>query len=136
MVIFWGFVGGVMAWFATTFIGQPIITFFAARSEAARVLALFGQLDRYDNDPERDEFPDNIVLDRQKALAAAGAQLIAFAYTNQFLIRFLHKLKWSRPNLTSPIRRAKNAGDDLILLSQLKPAGDYNERCAIESCVR
>jgi hypothetical protein len=106
-----------MAWFATTFIGQPISTFIAARSEAARVLALFEDLDRYDNDPERDEFPDNIVLDRQKALAAAGAQLIALAHANRFLIPFLHKRKL----------RPQNAGDDLILLSQLKPAGDYNE---------
>jgi hypothetical protein len=115
--MFWGFVGGVMAWLATSFIGQPIITFIAARSEAARVIALFGELDRYDGDPERDEFPDNIVLDRQKAMAAAGAQLIAFAHANQFLIPFLRKLKF----------RPQNAGNDLILLSQLKPAGDYNE---------
>src|SRR5215831_15113771 len=34
--VFWGFIGGSIAWFATNFIGQPILAFIAARSEAAR----------------------------------------------------------------------------------------------------
>jgi hypothetical protein len=52
VAIFWGFIGGVIAWFATNFIGQPIVAFIAARSEAARTMAQFQYLD---DDPERAE---------------------------------------------------------------------------------
>jgi hypothetical protein len=115
LTVFWGFIGGVIAWFATTFLGQPIVAFIAARSEAARTMAQFEHLDRYD--PEREEFPDSIIMDRQKSMAAAGAQLVAFAHTNQLFIPLLRKLKlWPQ-----------NAGNNLILLSQLNPAGVDNE---------
>jgi hypothetical protein len=113
--MFWGFMGGVLAWLATNFIGQPIVAFITARNEAARTMAQFEYLDRYD--PDREEFPDSVVTDRQKSMAAAGAQLVAFARANQFLIPFLRKLRfWPQ-----------NAGDHLILLSQMRPAGDANE---------
>ena len=105
-----------MAWLATNFIGQPIVAFIAARSEAARTPAQFEYLDRFDPD-ESQEFPDNLIIDRQKSMAAAGAQLVAFAHANQFLVPFLRKLRlWPQ-----------HADNDLILLSQLKPAGVDNE---------
>jgi hypothetical protein len=114
--MFWGFIGGVMAWLATNFIGQPIVAFLAARSEAARSMAQFEYLDR-DESGESEEFPDSIITDRQKSMAAAGAQLVAFAHANQFLVPVLRKLRlWPQ-----------HAGNDLILLSQLKPAGIDNE---------
>jgi len=86
-----GFLGGILAWFATNLIGQPLVTFLGARSEAARVLAQFEDLDGYD--PERADPPPEIVEERRKLLAAAGAQLVAFAHANQFLTPILQKLK-------------------------------------------
>ena len=114
--VFLGFVGGVIAWFATNFIGQPLVAFIAARNEAARALAQYAELDgRFD--PERDEFSDDIVKERTRALSAAGAQLIALANAYQILIPVLRRLKF----------RPQYAGNDLIYLSQMEPNGTYNE---------
>lgn len=114
MTVVWGFIGGFIAWLFTNFIGQPIVAFIAARSEAARAMAEFEYLDHFDPD---EEFPDSVILDRQKSMAAAGAQLVAFAHANQFLVPLLRKLRlWPQ-----------HAGNDLILLSQLRPAGVDNE---------
>ena len=111
-----GFLGGTIGWLATNFVGQPFVAFLGARNEAARALAQFEYLDHYD--PERDNPPPESVEERRKLLAAAGAQLVAFAHSNQFLARILQKLKfWPQ-----------HAGDELILLSQLKPLGNYNEQ--------
>jgi hypothetical protein len=86
----------------------------AARNEAARILAQFEELDHYD--PERDEFPDNLVTDRSKSLATVGAQFVAFAHSNQVLLPVLHKLKFS----------PQAAGNALIHLSQMTPASVGN----------
>jgi hypothetical protein len=110
----WGFVGGIIAWLATTFVGQPLVAFIGSRSEAARALAQFGYLDRYD--PERDDPPPEIATDRRKILAEAGARLVAFAHANQFVIPIFRKLKLF----------PQQAGDSLILLSQMKPYGSYD----------
>jgi hypothetical protein len=82
--VFWGFIGGVVAWLATNFIGQPIVAFIAARSEAARVMAQFDYVDFYREDDER-ELPDSVIMDRQKSMATAGSQLVAFAHATNFL---------------------------------------------------
>jgi hypothetical protein len=111
--VFWGFIGGIIAWFATNFVGQPIVAFITARSEAARTMAQFGYLEF---DPEN-ENPDSVIIDRQRSMAAAGAQLIAFALANQLFIPFLRKLKYW----------PQHAGNDLILLSQMRPAGAENQ---------
>jgi hypothetical protein len=77
------------------------------------------QFQYLDDDPERaerEEFPDGVITDRRKSMEAAGAQLVAFAHANQLLIPILRKLKfWPQ-----------HAGNDLILLSQMKPAGAEN----------
>lgn len=86
----------------------------AARNEAARILAQFEALDRYD--PERDEFPDDLVADRSKSLATVGAQFVAFARSNQVLLPILRRLKFS----------PQAAGNALVLLSQMTPAGVGN----------
>lgn len=86
----------------------------AARNEAARILAQFEVFDRYD--PERDEFPDAIVADRSKSLATVGAQFVAFAHSNQVLLPILRRLKFF----------PKSAGNALIHLSQMRPAGVSN----------
>jgi hypothetical protein len=110
----WGFIGGILAWFATNFLGQPIVAFIAARNDAARILAQFASLDHYD--PEIDKFPDNLVEERQKSLSIIGAQLIAFAHSNQFFVPILHRLHFF----------PQSAGNTLILLSQMKPTGVNN----------
>ena len=123
---FLGFIGGIVAWFATTFVGQPLLAFIAARSEAARVLAQYEELDRHN--PVRDEFPETIVIDRRKSLSAAGAQLVAIAHAYQFLMPVLRKFKLF----------PQRAGSALILLSQMRPSGSHNEdeRDAIMKALR
>jgi hypothetical protein len=109
-----GFIGAILAWFVTNLVGQPLVSFLATRSEAARALAQFEHLDRYD--PTIDSPAREIVEERGKLLGAAGAQLIAFSHANQFLAVLFRKLKlWSQ-----------HAGSALILLSQLKPYGNDN----------
>ena len=115
MNFLWGFLGGIIAWFATEFVGQPIKTFLAARSEAAKVLAQYEELDYYD--PERDPPAVELTNERAGALRAAGAALIAFAHSNQFLLSAFRRLRLS----------PQHAGSSLILLSQLKPNGINNE---------
>jgi hypothetical protein len=115
--VFWGFIGGVIAWFATNFIGQPIVAFIAARSEAARTMAQFQYLDDDPERAEREGFPDGVITERQKSMATAGAQLVAFAQANQLFIPLLRKLKYW----------PQHAGNDLILLSQMTPAGVENQ---------
>jgi hypothetical protein len=110
----WGFLGGIIAWFATEFVGQPIKTFLAARSEAAKVLAQYEDLDRYD--PERDPPDPELTNGRAGSLRAVGAALIAFAHSNQFLLPVFRRLHLS----------PQHAGSSLILLSQMKPNGVSN----------
>jgi hypothetical protein len=117
LTVFWGFIGGVIAWFATNFIGQPIVAFIAARSEAARAIAQFEYLEDDPERAEREEFPDGVITERRKSMEAAGAQLVAFAHANQLFIPLLRKLKfWPQ-----------HAGNALILLSQLTPSGAQNQ---------
>jgi hypothetical protein len=112
---FLGFLGGIVAWFAVNLVGQPLVNFLNARSEAARALAQFDYLDR--GDPTIDDPSPEITQERRKLLSSAGAQLVAFAHANQFLAVTLRKLKlWPQ-----------HAGNALILLSQLKPYGSNNE---------
>jgi len=117
MNFIWGFIGGILAWFATEFIGQLIKTFFAARAEAARVLAQFQDLDYYDPGEEWPEVTADQAEERKKALSAAGATLIAFARSNQYVVRPFRRLGF----------RPENAGNALMLLSQLPPRGSNNE---------
>jgi hypothetical protein len=122
----WGFVGGILAWFATEFVGQPIKTFVAARSEAARVLAQFADLDEYDPVGERGDVSPEAAAERSKALSAAGAALVAFSHSNQYLVPAFHWLHL----------RPRNAGDALILLSKLKPRSSYHNELQHEEVMR
>src|SRR2546423_7322205 len=88
----------------------------AARSEAARALAQFEYLDRYNL--EADDEEREITAERRKSLADAGSRLVAFAHSNQFIVPILRKCKLF----------PQHAGNQLILLSQLSPFGDHNER--------
>ena len=79
----WGFFGGISAWIVTNFIAQPLNTFLAARSGAARALARYADLDYYD--PEQDDPPPETIFAREKVLADSAAELIAFSHANQLL---------------------------------------------------
>lgn len=81
--LLFGFLGGIIAWLATTFLAQPVTSFAAARTEAAHALAFSEDFDRYD--PERDAPPPEIAEERKKLLATAGARLVAFEQANQYL---------------------------------------------------
>lgn len=78
--VLWGFLGGIGAWFVTSLIAQPLTAFLAARSGAAHALALYANYDYYD--PERDQPSADVVCDRARLLAEAGADLIAFDHAN------------------------------------------------------
>jgi hypothetical protein len=94
-----GFAGGIIAWFATEFIGQPIKTFLAARSDAAKALAQYEDCDRYD--PEREPAVDELVSERANLLRAVGAALVGFAHSNQVLLPVFRRLSLRRKMLAA-----------------------------------
>jgi len=113
-LLFNGFTGGIFAWCVTAFIAQPFIYFWNARVEAARVLAMFEEFDYFD--PERSEYPPDLVIERRRALRAAGAQLGAFDLSHQMLVPLLRRLH-IRPH---------DAGSKLILLADMPEGGRAN----------
>jgi hypothetical protein len=110
-----GFLGGFVAWLATTFVVSPITALLAARTEAAHALALSEHLDSYD--PERDMPSSDVAEERTRSLAAAGAKLIAFEQANQYARPILKRLRIF----------PQTAWNALILLSQMPPYGVRNE---------
>jgi hypothetical protein len=81
----------------------------------ARALASFENLDQYD--PEEPPVSAETISERRRALAAVGAQLVGLANSYQPHMRLLARLR----------QFPRGAGDNLILLSQLKPYGAYNQ---------
>jgi hypothetical protein len=110
-----GFPGGIFAWLVTNFIAQPFISVWNARAEAARVLAMFEQFDI--SDPDRGEFPPDLVIDRRRALQAAGAQLAAFDLSYQMLVPLLRRFRI----------RPRDAGSSLMLLADMPDGGIGND---------
>ena len=111
-----GFFGGVFAWFVTSFVAKPLIDFSQARSVAAQYLTMFAEADVFD--PEKDEPEEDLIIERKKLLKEAGAQLVAFDLSNQFVAKLLRKLKFC----------PRQAGENLILLAEMKWAGGQNDQ--------
>jgi hypothetical protein len=114
--MFLGFLGGIIAWLATSLVGQPVLEFLAARNEAARALARYEGLDSYQ--PDEDESPCEDADARRKLLADAGSRLVAFGYANQPLSKILRRLRF----------HPQSAGGDLLLLSEMRPYGGQNDQ--------
>jgi hypothetical protein len=103
----YGLLGGIIAWIATTIIGQPLYKFISLRSQTAKVLA------RYDDDGSN--LSTIYDANRRTEYADCGADLIAFAATNVSAIWILRKLPkgWR----CFP----KSAGTNLALSANLQP---------------
>jgi len=110
-----GFVGGFVAWIATTVVGQPLLGFFQLRSRAAFILERYDGLPWIDN-PEAKP-PDQEWLEKQReAYDEIGSELVAFADTNSFIAR---ALKYE--HLGKYRHYVLNAGDGLRLLGAAFP---------------
>ena len=53
----YGLLGGILAWVATTFFGQPLVAFIRLRDECAKALAKFRE-----NDFEVRRMPEGMVV--------------------------------------------------------------------------
>lgn len=117
-----GFVGGFTAWIATTFLAQPLQRFFQLRQEAALVLA------KYDNQPwignPEAKPPDNNWLEERRiAYDKVGSELVAFADSNTFVARALHR------KILGPYRcYVRNAGEELRTLGAAYPGTESWDR--------
>jgi hypothetical protein len=109
--LFIGFIGGLVAWIATTVVGQPLLHFFQLRSRAAFILARYDGLPWIDH-PEEAEPPEKEWLEKRKeAFDEIGSELIAFADTNSLITHALTKSHYF----------ALRAGNDLRLLGAVYP---------------
>jgi hypothetical protein len=106
----YGLVGGLFAWFATTFLAQPIYRFWSLRTEAAKVLALYEDRDRsLSQDVEW-------LARRRREYELCGAELIGFAYSNSLFTRAFHWLPWRQLRVDP-----RRAGGYFLTLAELSP---------------
>jgi hypothetical protein len=109
----WGSIGGMVAWVATTILGQPIYRFINLRAEAAEALARYERRDP--DDPDPDTVDVNWLAERKRAYRECGSRLVAFAASNVLVTRLL----------CHPVLRKKyyprSAGQALIVLGDLSP---------------
>lgn len=111
---FWGVIGGMVAWVATTILGQPIYRFVALRAEAAEMLARYER----DNseDPGRDARDVNWLAARRHAYHECGSKLVAFAVANVAVAHLLRH-RFLRGTRYYP----RSAGETLMTLGDLSP---------------
>ena len=84
-----GFFGGIVAWFATTFVAQPIQRLIKLREKAALVLATYDD-HLWIGNPEAKAPENDWLEERRKAYDNIGSELVAFADANTFLVRRFH----------------------------------------------
>ncbi|MBB6251041.1 hypothetical protein [Nitrospirillum iridis] len=113
--LLWGFLGGVVAWFVTNFISQPLIKIISLRESAAVALARYENYDHHGHEEEDTPEADTIKA-RNVAFSEVGSQLKAFVISNQIIMKAIHKTTW----------RPGPAGENLITLSQMPPYGSEN----------
>jgi hypothetical protein len=107
---FVGFIGGFVAWIATTAVGQPLLRFFQLRSRAAFILARYDGLPWIENS-EAEPAEKGWLEKRKEAFDEIGSELIAFADTNSIVAQTLAKSRYF----------ALRAGNDLRLLGAVYP---------------
>jgi hypothetical protein len=79
--LLFGFVGGFIAWIATTVVGQPLLRFFQLRAQAAHILARYDDQPWIDN-PEEKPPAEAWLAKRRQAYEEIGSELVAFADSN------------------------------------------------------
>ena len=110
-----GFIGGVLAWIATTVIGQPMQRFFQLRQQAALVLAKFDDRPWIGN-PEAKPPDEDWRKERSEAFDKVGSELVAFADANAFIARALHHNILGRNRFY-----VRSAGENLRTLGKAYP---------------
>jgi hypothetical protein len=111
-----GFMGGIIAWIAATFIGEPLSEFLRLRRKAADVLAEFEEAP-WSRDPEAKPRTAYWLEDRRRAIDCAGTALIGFSLSHPAVVRFLGLCRLPNERRLWP----KIAGDTLRSLAQSYP---------------
>jgi hypothetical protein len=111
-----GFIGGIIAWIAATFIGEPLAEFLRLRRKAADVLAEFEEAP-WSRNPEAKPRTAYWLEDRRKAFDGAGTALIGFSLSHPAVVRFLALCRLPNERRLWP----KIAGDTLRSLAQAYP---------------
>ncbi len=120
---FYGILGGVVAWLATTFLAQPLSRFLSLRSETARLLSLYE--DHYDvTDPDKEPPSANWIAERKHAYELNAADLRAFATAHVIFARFLQSPLLGRFRVYP-----KSAADYVRLLGQTRPGTQPEAEC-------
>jgi hypothetical protein len=82
-----GILGGIVAWFVTMLIGQPILTFWALRRQVIKALVQYNA-SGIDERSQSSKWLD----ERSTVLRTHGAELIAFAATEPLAPMLLAKI--------------------------------------------
>ena len=115
-----GLLGGLAAWVATEYFARPLASFFAMRARAAEALA------RYENRQRSDQYSvaadADWLVERKLAYVDCGADLVAFAMSNEFVTRLLHRF---------PLKRfryyVRFAGSNLQSMAETEPGTEVSE---------
>jgi hypothetical protein len=118
-----GFVGGILAWLATTFLAQPLQRFLQLRNDAAVAIAQFEERAWIGNPDAKP--PTNEWLDRRReAYDRAGTALVALANTNRFVTRVLRHAMLGRHRC-----HVRSAGENLRTLGETYPGTQASDQC-------
>jgi hypothetical protein len=116
--LFFGFIGGIVAWIVTTVLGGPIRRVVQLRQEAALILAKYDDLPWIGN-PEAKPPENDWLAERREAYDKIGSELIAFADANSFIARQFHHRALGRYRLY-----IRNSGNSLRALGATYPGTD------------
>jgi hypothetical protein len=85
---FLGVLGGIVSWFATTAVGQPILTFMSLHSRATKLLVLY---EHGEGQPQLHSW----LVEREKFLRDCGADLFSFGMAFESISRQLERFGYS-----------------------------------------
>jgi hypothetical protein len=115
-----GILGGIVAWSIIELFVRPLTRFFALRTEAADALAVYE--DRFDPDPDAPPPNSRWLTNRTLTYDNCGADLMAFAASNPFATRLMHKI---------PLRRfryqVRSAGSNMLSLAATAPGTEASD---------
>jgi hypothetical protein len=90
-----GLAGGIVAWFLTNLVAQPLLRFFTLRGEVATALSLYRNVAPYLDETAHQEEKDILkerMRDGHKELRLLGARLLAFHQTEFVANALLRRL--------------------------------------------
>lgn len=113
--VLWGVVGGVLGWFATYVIVEPLRQFFQLRNKAAQVIVQYDPTSGPTN-PDDDPPEAKWLEDRRKEFDDIGVSILEFCAVNSIVCRTLSHRHLSRYRFSIRI-----AGESLRLLGKTQP---------------